>query len=385
MKKKIIPIVFLVFVLGISFIAFSRHSDKQKLTKEKQELVGKNQDLTNDLSSLQNRYRTLSKEKDQLKLRADSIQDELSRAEQDRDSWKSKWNDISRERDLLVEKLKEGPSQKVQVTSPRSSEGLSEDHWADFVAKKAALEAKIDGLDQILLDAKAKLSELDKNNKELSIKIDQLTKDKRRLEEQVRFKERTLRVMSMDLVSERGERAAAVTELRKLRSENIGLKREIVLANKEKIRLQNNLKETMTKKNLLENRISIAENIFKEKALAFDELKTQLATVITGPSEFGYTESAAVELPPIVVKPRTPSLRGLQGEIIAVNAEERFVVIDIGEGSGVRPGFLLKVMRGAREIATVEIIETRREISAADIKEIIGGYSIQEGDIVVGR
>jgi len=42
-------------------------------------------------------------------------------------------------------------------------------------------------------------------------------------------------------------------------------------------------------------------------------------------------------------------------------------------------------MRGDKEIATVEVIETRREISAADIKEVIGGFSIKEGDIVISR
>jgi len=385
MNKKIILIILLVIILGIGFIAFSFYTDKQNLIKANEELKGRNEALTNDLSNLQNRYNRLSREKSEIEQRLNLIQDELSRVENERDSWKKKWADISRERDLLVEKLKGVPAQKIEVKETRPAEGFSEEYWADFISKKAALEAKLDDLNQTLLDAKTKLAELDKNNKELSIKIDQLTKDKRRLEEEIKFKERTLRVMSMDLVSERGERAAAVTELRKLRSENVGLKREIVLANKEKMRLQNTLKDTMAKKNILENRISEVENVLKEKALAFEELKNQLATAVAGEKEIGALESAAVELPPIVVKPVTPSLRGLEGEVIAVNQEEKFIVIDIGESDGVRPGFLLRVMRGNREIATVEIIETRKEISAADIKEVVGSFVIQKGDIVVGR
>ena len=86
-----------------------------------------------------------------------------------------------------------------------------------------------------------------------------------------------------------------------------------------------------------------------------------------------------------MVKPEAPGLKGLRGEVIAVNKEEKFVVVDIGEASGVRPGTLLKVMRGDSEIATLEVIETRREISAADVKEVAGGVTLREGDIVISR
>jgi len=292
----------------------------------------------------------------------------------------------------LVEKLSSNQPVQSQVTvsesissSTFSGTGISEDHWADFVKKKAALEAKVGDLNRSLLDARTQISSLDKDNKELSIKIDQLNKTKERLGEEVRFKERTLRVLSMDLVSEREERASAVTELRKLRSENVSLKREIVLANKEKMKLQSTLRTALDKKESLESRITDAENVLREKSLAFGELQDQLEQAIAGGKRVIASESASVQLPPIIVKPESPGLRGLRGEVIAVNKEEKFVVVDIGEASGLRPGTFLKVMRGDREIATLEVIETRREISAADIKEVTGGITLQEGDIVISR
>jgi chromosome segregation ATPase len=261
----------------------------------------------------------------------------------------------------------------------------SEEHWADFVKKKAALEVTLAGLNKSLLDAKNKIAELGKNNKELSIKIDQLTKEKQRLSESIKFKERTLRVMSMDLVSEREERSVAVKEVGKLRGENIGLKRELVLANKEQMKLQNDFKSTLNRKDALERRIMEAENVLREKSLAFEELQGRLRQAIAGGRKIIASESAAVELPPIVVKPTIPGLGGIRGEIIAVNREENFVVIDAGEASGLRPGAILKTMRGNREIATLEVIETRREISAADVVETLGGFYLQEGDVVISR
>jgi len=76
---------------------------------------------------------------------------------------------------------------------------------------------------------------------------------------------------------------------------------------------------------------------------------------------------------------------GLRGEVIAVNADEKFVVTDLGEATGVRPGMRLNVKRGDQKVATLEVIETRGEISAADIKEFFSGATVQEGDVVTSE
>jgi hypothetical protein len=393
MGPKIIPIILLILILLIGGIAFSFYNAKEQIKAEKEEVEKERDSLAGENDSLRSKNSRLERDKTELEQRLNAVNAELSRLEQERDTWRTKWEEVSRERDALVEQIKQPTqraevgvtpmSQPVQVTMPTT--GVSEEHWADFVKKKATLEAQTDVLNQNLLEAKSKISQLDKDNKELSIKIDQLAKERERLGEEIRFKERTLRVMSMDLVSEREERGAAVKELRKLRSENVSLKQELVLANKEKMRLQDTLKETTERKQMLEDRIAEAENVLKEKSLAFSELQDQLQRAIAGGKRVMATESASVELPPIVVKPDAPGLRGLRGEIIAVNREEKFVVVDIGESSGLRPGALLKVMRGDREIATIEVIETRKEIAAADVKEVIGGLSLQEGDVVISR
>ena len=118
--------------------------------------------------------------------------------------------------------------------------------------------------------------------------------------------------------------------------------------------------------------------------MALSELQDNLARAITGERVVVTQEAAAVELPPIVVRPE-PGMIDLMGEVIAVIPEERVVVIDRGEAAGARPGIALKVLRGEQEIATLEIIETRREVSAADILEVVQGVTIQEGDRVVSR
>ena len=220
----------------------------------------------------------------------------------------------------------------------------------------------------------------------MSIKIDELTKAKETLEREIAFKERAMSIMSKDLVSEREARRKLSQDLEKMRADNVGLKRELVITNKEKMQLQDNLKNTVQSKEVLARKVSEIRSILKEKSIALEELEEQLNRAIKGGSSAVVTRDAvSVELPPIVVKPGAAGISGLRGEVVAVNAEERFVILDIGESQGVRPGFQFSVMRGDRPIGIVEVVETRKEISAADVKELFSGFVVKEGDIIISR
>jgi len=400
MGTKIIPAILLIIILVIGVIAFMFHNEREILAKANKEIKNEKEVLAERNSTLERRNNGLEKEKGDLNQRLSAIQGELSRVAGERDNLVRKWEEVSKQRDSLVNQLQ---AKRVERTIPQSSKAdfSQEEHWADFIRKKAALEAQSHGLKKELLEANSEIAKLTKDFQELGIETDRLYKEKQIFEEEIQFKERTARIMSLDLVSEREKRSAAVTELKKLRDENIGLKKEIILANKEKVKLQERFKETMEKKDVLESRVMEIENIFKEKTLAFKELQEQIEEAVgldepasleslpiegkARSSGIGISKSAAVELPPIVVKPAASGLEGVQGEVIAVNHEEKFIVMDIGESSGLRPGALLKVVRANREIAIVEVIETRKEISAANIKGAVGSFDIKEGDRVVGQ
>ena len=384
-KSKIIPIILLIVILGVGFVAFTFYTEKENLAVNNQKLTEEKTGLVETNSNLKYKYDKIEKEKADIERRLSMVKTELSEAESEMESWKRKWSVASKERDDLVEKMKSVSVSEMKVVERSDTGSLPEDHWADFVQNRASLEAKFDILSKTLFEEKNKMLKLSRENKELSIQIDQVAKEKDRLLEDIKFKERTLRIMSMDLVTEREGRGAAVDEVRKLRKDNVDLKRELIMANKDLMKLQDTLKEAIFKKDELEDKITDADNILKEKAMAFDELQEQLEQTIEGGKKIISGDSASVELPPIVVKPSSPGLKELRGEIIAVNHEEKFVVVDIGESSGVRPGVLLKIMRGDKEVGSAEVIETRKEISAADIKEIVGGYTVQEGDITIAR
>ena len=70
-----------------------------------------------------------------------------------------------------------------------------------------------------------------------------------------------------------------------------------------------------------------------------------------------------------------------QGSIISINETNNFVIVDLGqENSPVSVGNVLKVYRNSNEIATLEVIQVRRDICAADIKE--KSTELKVGDVV---
>ncbi|UCC95145.1 MAG: hypothetical protein JSW40_10140 [Candidatus Omnitrophota bacterium] len=392
-KGKIIPIIFLIIIAGLAFVAFRFYSENQELTNENEKLKKDRATLIERSNQLKDQYNVMERQKKEAEKRYSEVKASLDGIESERDEWRNKYEEMARQRDELVEQLQAKPTptptmptaETPVVIREKGMEITPEEYWADFVRAKAELEAKLNTLNKELFGAQGKMTELEKTNKELSIKIDQLANERERLENEIAFKKRTIDIMSRDLVSERESRKNAIEELNRLRSDNVGLKRELIVANKEKLRLQRQFGEAVERKEDLETRIAEIDNILREKSIALEELQEQLAYAVKGQRPGLSKEAAFVELPPIVVKPDAAGIRGLRGEVIAVNREERFLVVDIGESSGVRPGLHLKVLRGNREIGTIEIIETRREISAADIKEVIAGFTVQEGDIVISK
>ena len=286
---------------------------------------------------------------------------------------------------MLVDKLKQRqPKVVVEEKSTKAPSSSSAGYWADYVKKNAELEIQVDGLKSKLSDLNIKLAETMQDNNELKIKADNLTKDKESLEQEIAFKTRVMDIMSRNLVNEREGRIAALKELNVLKAENIDLKRKSLMIERETVNLQHNISGLTKKKEDLEKRISNIESILKEKNMDFRELHNNLNTAVKGklaPKD----KSASVELPPIVVTPKASSAKSINGNIIAVNKEEKFVVVNVGESSGVRPQFIFDVMRGNKKIGSVEVIETRKDIAAADIKNIVSGYNIKEGDAVVSR
>jgi hypothetical protein len=66
--------------------------------------------------------------------------------------------------------------------------------------------------------------------------------------------------------------------------------------------------------------------------------------------------------------------------VLSINRDNNFIVVDLGEDAGVKPGDNFRVYREEKPIASVEAIQVRRTISACDIKKET--TSVKIGDVV---
>ena len=70
----------------------------------------------------------------------------------------------------------------------------------------------------------------------------------------------------------------------------------------------------------------------------------------------------------------------VKGNIVSVNDENNFVIVNLGQDAGVKMGDKLNVYHGADYIAGLEVIQVRKDIAAADIKNKV--KKIEVGDSV---
>ncbi len=93
-----------------------------------------------------------------------------------------------------------------------------------------------------------------------------------------------------------------------------------------------------------------------------------------------------VELPPIVVSSNgepmnfKTGMAGFNGRVISINEVNNFVIVDIGENKGITLGDSLSVYRDSKYIARLEVIQVRKDISAADLKD--QWSKVRIGDII---
>jgi hypothetical protein len=91
-------------------------------------------------------------------------------------------------------------------------------------------------------------------------------------------------------------------------------------------------------------------------------------------------------LQPIVVKAAEPqgTTRVSAGcrPASGLYEENNFVIVDLGEQDGVKVGQTFNVFRNTEKIASLEVIQIRKEISAADIKSVTPGSKLKIGDLV---
>jgi len=382
-RLKGVLIVLAVLVLVLSIGLYTTWTAKTELEKERDKLTKENDSLVSQVNELNQRRQNLE-------LRIQQLSGDLERAIRDKDELDRKYQFAEKARQELAEQVKKLREQKPQVVSQASSlspavASSGEDaYWAQILKAKTEAEFQLENIRSELRQLQLTNEKLQRDKAALELEITNLNRDKEELQRKLDYNQKMMDSLAQELVRDKNEKIAADEAVKVIKNENAMLRRQIAAINERKENLERKLLELQDKNTNLEKKVKELDTNLQTSVSQIDTLKKQ---VTSGESVSPEKKEEAVELPPIVVRPRQESVpiessvgASLVGKILAVNADNNFVVIDLGEDNGVKIGDVFKVWRDSKQVADIEVIQVRRSISACDIKKEMTPLKV--GDLV---
>jgi chromosome segregation ATPase len=400
-KKKIIVIAAAaVFLLIIFFIILSSNVKAKTLKLERDQLANENTALTKKVEDTLNEARRLKEKIDSLNNDLVKLSREKEDLQLQRDDFQNRYDVIAKERNELKVELSRQPApaptpavvqQEVQI-EPQDS------YWAGILKSKVNLELQLDKAQNALKDVQIKNEELQRGKNSFTLDMNNISREKKDLEQQLQYTQKMFYNMSSELVLEKNMKNQLKESLQSLKNENSSLRKQLKSLSNRKVSLEKKFSEVQAEKITIESRFNEMALLLEDKLSNMSELREQLGSA-TGSRERAETQepeqeqdqesqSDSVELSPIVVRPqgdmpkakpvKEVNLPPRRGRVLEINKDSNFVIIDLGEEAGAKLGSNLKVYRDDKAIADIEIIEVRNKISACDIKK--QSVPVKEGD-----
>ncbi len=364
----------------------------------------KESEWQNEKQSLSGQLASAIETKKKLDAAFAEMRTKFDAATKERDSLKDKFDLVTKERATLVEKVQDlakqkknledevvklkkgGASQEIMPMPMSSAASATDDaYWANLLREKASLEIQVKSLTQQLTDLQLKTDKAMEEGRKLELQMKTVSDSRTDLERRLVYNEKLAETLSEDLVREKRDKKAITEQLENLRTENFELKSRLMSMGDKKTSLETKLVDLQQEREVLAKRLAELDQVLQERVDQIIQVKDDIKTVRAQAKEASTRDSKVVSLQPIVVKAsdEAPARKApTAGQVLAINDENNFVIIDLGEEDGVKVGQSFSIYRNAQKIATVEVIQTRKEISAADIKNISSGAKIKVGDMV---
>ncbi|PIP68017.1 MAG: hypothetical protein CO035_06185 [Candidatus Omnitrophica bacterium CG_4_9_14_0_2_um_filter_42_8] len=335
-----------------------------------------------------------TKDKAELKSKLQAIEERFNALEARHSGLKSDHEAAVSERNALKKDLA-GIKKAKSFLEKRLREMESDMFVANLLKQKVGLEVEIQRLKNDIEPKDRELSRLKAESMDKDMKLAKLQEEKSAVEQRFKNSEQVAEIISSDLLKEKDLNKDVKTVSEQIETENSQLKFKIselgeiakeynrLLIEKEDTRVKiASLQSDLEYKNQEINKFKIA---LQENAERSQDMRAE-----------AYHAPSEVDLPPIraqkVAKLTSLSLErvgetqaGLKGRIVTINKDHNFVVIDLGKQDGINIGNRFNVYRGEMFLGSVEIIQARDRIAAADIKDIKDGMDIEINDTVVKR
>ena len=254
---------------------------------------------------------------------------------------------------------------------------------ANFYVGKNAEQAKRVWAEQQIEVLKKQVSTLEQER-------DELTKSKTSLEEQTADLTKQAKAVADQLAQEKRAREALTTELAQLRKDSLQVKSQLDQEKDEKEALTEDLAKAKQGYQALSNELTTLrqakealEKRVKEMLAARAKEAEQI--VVTAPGGAAPAGGTAAVTPSSTGSKLSavPAKGGLEGKVLVVNREYDFVVMSLGSKDGVKKGARFAVLRGDKQLLSVEVDKVYDNMAAANmLEEEKKGSEVKEGDTV---
>lgn len=357
----------LVGLIGVSvifvFLYIQSLNSKQLIIRERDELKKENISLSNKIDKIGNDLRVKEN-------KIASLSSDLDKVNQDLADFQRKYELANKAKEELAEKLKS--KQAEPQTLPQTTDA----YWAGIFKAKTDLELQLGTIRNDLNGIKITNEQLQREKSTLELNINNLMRENTDLKRQLEYNQKLMDSISQELVREKNDKIRIHDAFKTIKNENTTLIRQLESLNNRKINLERKLQEVQGEKGAIERRFNEMETMLTDKISKINDLKEELDAIRsgTGKREKPQQKKESVELPPIVVRPQSGSpgqqnLPAMEGQILAINKDNNFVIVDLGEDAGVKVGDSFQVYSEGKSIAAIEAIQVRKNISACDIKK----------------
>ena len=413
----------------------------KKIAEELEDAKSAKDKLQKQLTELENQTSALSSEKDNWKTRVDDVKQERNQLVAKIEDLEKELKEAKEAAQKVVTvqpPLFSPPPQTVSVSTPAPT-GQQDEYWAEILKERASLEVTVNDLKQRLSTGLTEAEELKKKNSELETALGQLKNEKEEIERKIKYNDNLADTLSTQLYKEKDEKKSISEKFDKAKEEILALHTQVKELSESKAMLEQGIAKLTDDKAVVEKKLTETESTLHERTHEVLGIKESIEKDFQSLSISANKKE--VELAPIVVravgsvetrekKPKAPVIpevsqnqiekkevkktkkdsvkevqdvnkveppqnkkeeqsitkntdqptEGIKGSVLSVNPKDSFVIINLGEDSGLKAGDTLGVYRGKERITDLGVIQVRKNVSAADIKE--KGAKIQVGDIV---
>jgi chromosome segregation ATPase len=366
------------------------NDEQRKLNDQIVKLEREKNDLNKQVASFET-------EKDNLRQRIDEARrdrDQLVKKVQDAEQRiKSMQQEMDKQAKAVTAPASKTPeiSQQAKAPAPRPStmgaDRSNDEYWASVLREKAELEIELQKIKSQLSQTQMDIVEFKRMNDEYKVRIDQLEHDKTNIEQEIQYKTELINNIYLELARTKNDKKFIADRAESLNKENTELRDQMKQLVKTKGALEKTIVKLTKEKNEISQKIGQTDTLIQSKIDEIWEIKESIDRAFQS-TKNDVEAVNEVELPPIVVKSDGPGVSfnpgpaaaGMNGKILSVNEPNNFVIVDLGQNSGVNVGDQLSVYRGSQYVARLQVIQVRNDISAADIKD--QWSKIQIGDLI---